>query len=242
MMRVGEVARRTGLSVRTLHHYDEIGLLRPAARTPAGHRLYGQPELERLQQIRSLKQLGLSLEETRACLADPGITLARTLAMHRERLEARLEATRRLHERLVRLERQARRGRASLDEVLGAIQETTLLERYYTPEQLESLAARRVRVGEAKMRAVQDRWADLQERVRAAMEGGVEPAADAGRRLAREWQTLSRETVEGFTGGDEGLRRSLHAMWREAPDAGAFRGLDAALRAWIGDAVAALEG
>lgn len=51
-LKVGELARRTGLSVRTLHHYDEIGLLSPARRTATGHRLYGRDEIRRLQQIR----------------------------------------------------------------------------------------------------------------------------------------------------------------------------------------------
>ena len=58
-IKVGEVAKRTGLSVRTLHHYDEIGLLSPSRRTASGHRLYGAGELARLQQIKSLRQLGL---------------------------------------------------------------------------------------------------------------------------------------------------------------------------------------
>lgn len=54
-MKVGELARRTGLSVRTLHHYDDIGLLTPAGRTPSGHRIYGMAEVRRLQQIASLR-------------------------------------------------------------------------------------------------------------------------------------------------------------------------------------------
>lgn len=61
-LKVGELAERTGLSVRTLHHYDEIGLLSPVGRTGSGHRLYGGEELTRLAQIVSLRQLGLSLD------------------------------------------------------------------------------------------------------------------------------------------------------------------------------------
>jgi DNA-binding transcriptional MerR regulator len=240
MLKVGEVARRTGLTVRTLHHYDEIGLLRPGARTAAGHRLYGRPEIERLQQIRSLKQLGLSLEETRACLDDPGVTLARTLAMHRARLEGRLEATRRLHGRLVELERRARRGRISLDDLLGTIEETTILERYYTAEQRDALAARRAAIGEERIRAIEDRWADLAGRVSEASASGIEPTSAVGLRLAREWKSLAGETVAGFTGGDEGLEVSLRRLWSEEPDAGSRSGIDADVRTWIGAAIRAL--
>ena len=63
--KVGALARQTGLTVRTLHHYDEIGLLAPSLRTGAGHRLYTADDLGRLLQILSLRQLGLSLDEVR---------------------------------------------------------------------------------------------------------------------------------------------------------------------------------
>ena len=69
--KVGELARRTGLTIRTLHHYDEIGLLKPTLHTGAGHRLYTAGDVARLQQVRSLRQLGFSLEEIRACLDRP---------------------------------------------------------------------------------------------------------------------------------------------------------------------------
>lgn len=63
--KVGDLAGRTGLSVRTLHHYDEIGLLSPSGRTGSGHRLYSAEDVLRLQRIRSLRALGFSLEEIR---------------------------------------------------------------------------------------------------------------------------------------------------------------------------------
>src|ERR1700710_184733 len=67
-MKVGELARRTGVSVRTLHYYDEIGLLSPSLHSAAGHRVYGVREITKLQQIRSLQQLGFSLKEIRGML------------------------------------------------------------------------------------------------------------------------------------------------------------------------------
>jgi DNA-binding transcriptional MerR regulator len=57
-LKVGELARRTGLTVRTLHHYDEIGLLNPSLHTEAGYRLYTAGDVARLQQVLSLRQLG----------------------------------------------------------------------------------------------------------------------------------------------------------------------------------------
>ena len=80
--KVGELARRTGLSVRTLHYYDEIGLLSPSRRTEAGHRLYTAGDVVRLQQIKSLRHLGFGLKEIRECLDRPDFPLSRVIELH----------------------------------------------------------------------------------------------------------------------------------------------------------------
>lgn len=82
---VGELAKRTGLTVRTLHHYHAIGLLTPSARAENGYRLYGRDEIARLHQIQALSRFGLALAEIGAYLDQPGARLAdvisRQLAM-----------------------------------------------------------------------------------------------------------------------------------------------------------------
>lgn len=78
-----------GVSVRTLHHYDELELLVPGTRTPAGYRLYGEKELLRLQQILFYKELDLSLEEIGAILDDPEFGLLSALESHRAALQAK---------------------------------------------------------------------------------------------------------------------------------------------------------
>ena len=69
--KVDELAKQTGLSVRTLHYYDEIGLLSPSQRTEAGHRLYTADDIVRLQQVKSLRHLGFTLKEIRDYLNRP---------------------------------------------------------------------------------------------------------------------------------------------------------------------------
>lgn len=83
---VKRVAELAGISVRTLHHYDEIGLLRPATVSEAGYRLYGAPDLERLQQILFFKEMGLALDAIRAILDDPGFDRREALLQHRTAL------------------------------------------------------------------------------------------------------------------------------------------------------------
>jgi DNA-binding transcriptional MerR regulator len=86
---VKDVARLTGVSVRTLHHYDAIGLLVPGARTAAGYRLYTDTDLLRLQQILIGRELGLPLEEIRRSLDDPGFDRKAALLEQRQRLRDR---------------------------------------------------------------------------------------------------------------------------------------------------------
>ncbi|NUT32758.1 MAG: MerR family transcriptional regulator [Hamadaea sp.] len=88
---VGRVAEIAGVTVRTLHHYDEIGLLTPSGRTTAGYRRYDDADLERLQQILLYRELGFTLEEIAAILDDPQADarthLRRQLALLTDRIE-----------------------------------------------------------------------------------------------------------------------------------------------------------
>ncbi|NNV03335.1 MerR family transcriptional regulator [Anoxybacillus sediminis] len=92
---VKEVAELAGVSVRTLHYYDQIGLLKPAAITPAGYRLYTDEDLERLQQILFFKELGFPLQEIKQILDSPGFDRAQALRDHKQLL---LEKKKRLEE------------------------------------------------------------------------------------------------------------------------------------------------
>ena len=76
--KVSELARRTGVTIRTLHHYDAIGLLTPSNRTPGAHRLYSSEDVSRLHQIHSLRTLGFPLAEIRAMELDYGKLARRT--------------------------------------------------------------------------------------------------------------------------------------------------------------------
>lgn len=92
---VSEVAEVAGVSVRALHHYDEIGLLHPSGRSEAGYRLYSDRDLERLQQVLFFRELGFPLEEIARILSDPSFDRREALRMQRELLskkKARMDA------------------------------------------------------------------------------------------------------------------------------------------------------
>jgi DNA-binding transcriptional MerR regulator len=225
--RVGELAERTGLTVRTLHHYDAIGLLRPSGRTGSnhgsGHRLYTAADVARLQQIQSLKMLGFSLEQVRDYLSRTDYDPRQVVRMHLERVRGQAEELKRLADRLTALADALERAETvSADEFLTTIEEMTMIEKYYTPEQLETLRKRREEGGEAMEETIQkgpQTWADFHADLKAAMDAGVDPADPKGQELARRWYAL----VSGFTGGDAGIFNSLRRMY-ETEDT--VRGMD----------------
>ncbi|MFE1173418.1 MerR family transcriptional regulator [Streptomyces sp. NPDC058773] len=88
---VGQVATLAGVTVRTLHHYDEIGLLQPGERNHAGHRRYGDDDLDRLQQILFYRELGFPLDEVAALLDDPDTDPREHLRRQHDLLTARIE-------------------------------------------------------------------------------------------------------------------------------------------------------
>lgn len=96
---VGELAQRTGVTVRTLHHYEQIGLVTPSARSAAGYRLYEDRDVQRLQQVLTLRELGFALHEIAVLIQDPEFDRAaalreqrRLMLERREQLDATIAA------------------------------------------------------------------------------------------------------------------------------------------------------
>ncbi|MFH5185231.1 MerR family transcriptional regulator [Paenibacillus sp. TAB 01] len=104
--KVGDLAKLTGLTVRTLRFYDQIGLFSPSAHSDSGHRLYDESDIRRLQQILSLKDLGLSLEEIQTVLQGGTHTPADIVAIQMERVRSNIKTQQKL---LAELERLAER-------------------------------------------------------------------------------------------------------------------------------------
>src|SRR6516164_8726322 len=219
-LKVGELAQRTGLTVRTLHHYDAIGLLRPSQHTEAGYRLYTAGDIARLQQVLSLRQLGFSLDEVRGCLDRPGFSPLEVLGLHLVRLRGQIEAQRRLCQRLETLAAHLRAaGEVSADEFLDAIEGITMLEtlgaKYFTPEQMQAIKQGREQAGPENLSRMQERWAELIALIRTEMEQGTDPADPKVQTLARRWQELLHQA----TGGDPGSQQAMKRHWEEQGDA-----------------------
>jgi DNA-binding transcriptional MerR regulator len=234
---VGALAKASGITVRTLHHWDAIGLLVPAERAGNGYRRYGAADVGRLYRILALRRLGLSLEEIAAALDREGPELEAAVRAHLARVEDQLTAVTALRDRLVRiLDALGSEAGASSRQLIETIEVMTMQEQYYTPEQLEQLAARREALGEEGMRKAQQDWAQLIAEVEAEREAGTDPADPKMQALVDRWQAL----IQAFTGGDAGIMASLKRMYGEQGAEQASRGaMPAGLQEYVGRAVAA---
>ncbi len=145
--RVGELAAATGLTVRTLRHYDEIGLLVPSMRSSAGHRRYSAPDVSRLHVILALRGLGLALADIGDVLDRPDLDLAGIIRRQLRQVEQCLAVQRRLRRVLDGLlATLAAAAEPTPAELLNLIKEMTTMADRLTPEELRELTEGRQRM------------------------------------------------------------------------------------------------
>jgi DNA-binding transcriptional MerR regulator len=234
--KIGDLARETGLTVRTLHHYDEIGLLRPGQRTESGYRLYGEPDLRRLLRIMALRQLGLSLDEVREVIDTPAGSLEGVLDRRLQRLREDIARQQELQRLLTGMADRLRRADdVEAEQLLQLIGRMKMHEKYYTPEERARIAERRTTVGEARIREVEQEWPALIAAVRDHMARGTDVTDPAVQALVRRWKAL----VEEFTGGDPGISRGLRDMYANEPAVREHTGIDMEMFAYVGRAMKA---
>lgn len=216
-LRVGELARRTGLTVRTLHHYDQIGLFSPSSQSAAGHRLYGTSDLRRLLKICALRKLGLPLHVIKKLQQGESSSLLEVLNCHIAELKKMINRQQDLHAKLeaivARLPRESAADMDSLFQIIKEIEMSKAFEKYYTQEQLAWLKERAETVGQERIREVEAEWPRLIAEVRAEMAAGTDPKSDRMQELSARWDALVKE----FTGGNPEIEQALSNMYRNEP-------------------------
>jgi DNA-binding transcriptional MerR regulator len=214
-----EFAQRAGVTVRTLHHYDRLGLLKASRRSRAGYRLYSDPDLIRLEQIVVLKSIGLTLKETRELLQRDRSALQEALA----RQQRVLTEKRRHIDQTIRAIGAARRALETESEpnwtlftrIIKEItmqNETDWTKQYYSDEAQAKVDARRHLWSPELQEKVTRQWNDLFRDIEAALH--EEPAGPVAQQLLARW----RELVSAFTGGDPDIQQGLNRMYTDMPN------------------------
>ncbi|MGD1855570.1 MAG: MerR family transcriptional regulator [Leptolyngbyaceae cyanobacterium] len=217
LLKIGELAKQTGLSIRTLRYYDEIKLLLPSHRTDADHRLYSDVDIMRLQQILSLRQLGLSLSEIRDCLERPDYSLPQVIDLHRHRLREQIALSQTLLSRLNGIANELETTQTvAVENLIQTMETITMTERYFTPEQQAVL--------EDRLREGENEWQDILRDIRVEMNQGSALNSPAVRMLARRWLWSMKSLVQG----DGEIYESLIKMYQQEGNIAVDWGMDRA--------------
>lgn len=198
---VGELSRLTGVTVRALHHYDEIGLVRPSQRSAAGYRLYDDTDVLRLQQVLVLRELGVPLDQIAAAIDDAAdrAALLRThraaLAEKRVRLDALLAAVDTALEVLERGKQMTPEDfKTMFDGFDPAVHEDEVQERWGKTDAYRESARRTRQYGKAEWQAIRDESTEIYARLAALWKGGaaasdpaVQAAVEDHRRHIERW-------------------------------------------------------
>lgn len=189
MLKVGELAALANLTVRTLHHYDSIGLLRPSARSDAGYRLYDRGDVARLHQIQALRVLGMSLSDIGLYLDSPGASPLAVVERQLAAVDRQLADATRMRTQLLQLRDQLACGAApDLSEWLTTLEQMTVYEQYFTKDELEQLPI----YSNPQARA---HWRALVEQGSGLMRSQVAPASSAAKSFAQRWlDAFQRDT------------------------------------------------
>ena len=181
MLKVGELAALAHLTVRTLHHYDSIGLLRPSARSDAGYRLYDRDDVARLHQVQALRGLGMGLADIGLYLDSPAASPLTVVERQLAAVERQILDATRMRAQLLRLRGELARGaKPALSDWLTTLETMTVYEHYFTKDELEQLPFF------SNPDARRD-WRQLVEQGTGLMRSQVPPTADAAKSFARRW-------------------------------------------------------
>ena len=211
---VAQVARRTGITVRTLHHYEAEGLLLPAGRSKKGYRLYGAVELQRLQHVLSLKALGFSLADIRQCLDEAAPNLETVLRQQIVRLREVIVRQSKLLERMEAVaDRAERGGMIDAETLLSSIEASIMMEQYFTDEQQALLRKRREDVGTERINELREASRTLIPEFAKALKEKKDPKSAEVQILARRWRdTLDRGRASDDVASNQAMKDMLFTV------------------------------
>jgi DNA-binding transcriptional MerR regulator len=202
MLKVGELAALANLTVRTLHHYDSIGLLQPSARSDAGYRLYDRDDVARLHQIQALRSFGMSLADIGLYLDSPEGSPLAVVERQLAALDRQMREAARMRAQLQRLHAElADGGQPDLSTWLDSLEQMSMYEKYFTQDELARLPMYHDEAVKAQFKGLVD---EARELIRTQVAPESETAAAFGRR----W-------LDAFgrgTGGDAGLAARINLM------------------------------
>jgi DNA-binding transcriptional MerR regulator len=218
MYQAHEFARLAGVTVRTLHHYDRIGVLKPSSYTSAGFRLYRKHDLVRLQQIVTLKFIGFQLKEIKELLSPNSFDLSVALTRQREIIRAKrnqldlvMKAIEKAQELLAVTNEPDWDAFKTIIEVITMQNNMDWTKKYYSEEATQKITERAQTIPTEEIEQAQRDWALLIREVEDAVTRGLDPKSEQAASLAERWSTL----IQAFTGGNSEIQAGLNKMYAD---------------------------
>ena len=213
-----EFARLSGVTVRALHHYDRLGLLKPDRYSQAGYRLYSEHDFARLEQIVALKFIGFSLKEIKNILNHGPADLVTALRQQRaaieeklRRLELAIQAIQRAEYVIAASDGSGWKSFAKIIEVINMQGNMDWSKKYYSEEAQKEIEKRAAAIPREVIDQAQRDWAILIKEVQAAVAIDEDPASQKSQALAVRWCEL----IQGFTGGNPEIQAGLNRMYAD---------------------------
>ncbi len=233
---VGELAKRCGLTVRTLHHYESLGLLSPSARSEAGYRLYGEADVLRLHRILAFRQMGLPLKDIPPLLvADPPVPLLDLLERQQAAVRQEIDQQQRLLTMLDRVARRVRDGDGTLtDDLLALMSMQRMIERHYTPDDIAAMHSLQDGLSPQALETLKADTARLIAQARAALNAGLAPDSPEGLAMGRQWAAIAKAMPL-----DPSLQDKGRSMLAQEPELQQRSGVDLPLVHYIDQTIAA---
>jgi DNA-binding transcriptional MerR regulator len=221
MYLVQPFAKLAGVTVRTLHHYDRLGLLSPNHRSESGYRLYTNQDMVRLERIMVLRYLGLPLKQIAGLLTETHsddhdvANLLRTQAVvlreRREQISRVIRAVEAAEQSLDTVQQPDWKLFQTIIQEVSMQDNTEWTKKYYSEAGQQAVEERKALWSPELQEKVTAQWNEMYAKVEAAIAAGENPDSDHGRQLAAEWMKL----VEGFTGGNREILKGLNALYND---------------------------
>lgn len=234
LLKVGQLAKQVCLSVRTLHHYDEIGLLSPSVRTEAGHRLYNSLDIQRLYAIQALKEFGLSLPQIAERITQESPSLTDILNQQLAQIEHQIEQAQQLKKRLKKLHQfSASHIESSPSDWLTTLALTNIYARHFTTEELDALSNY---AQEAKDELEQE-WPLMVKQLQLFVDENYPPTGERAKNFVIKWTAM----FEQFVGHNPALLLKVHALSQQELYVQFHRGISPKMIEFLGEAMSAVH-
>jgi DNA-binding transcriptional MerR regulator len=212
---IGELARHSGVSTRTLRHYDQLGLVRPSGRTPAGYRVYTDRDVLALHRVLAYQQMGLALKEIGPLLGPDGPPLEAVLDRQIATVEAEVARQQRLLVMLRRVQRRACENSPDMaDHLLKLLGFMRTYQRYFSDAELQKVVDFQTSLGDDGLRRMKREFDEAITGLRDAMERGQPADSEATLPFARRVLAFKKQFRED---DDPEVRARGRAMFAENP-------------------------